>query len=253
MTSIQKISIDLIKPNRYQPRSVFDDDKIIELSQSIRENGLIQPIIVRREDDKYEIIAGERRFRASILAGLVEVDAIIKDVEEKELSQMALVENIQREDLTSIEEARAYASLIKNYKLTQTQIAKQMGKSQSTIANKLRLLNLIPQVQDAIANRNISERHARALLSMDLAKQEEILKDIVKKKLTVNQTEDLIKTLNNPQKKAKPTTKGFSRNHQLAINTINQAIQMTKKFGIDADVTQEETDESIKLTITIKK
>ncbi len=253
MTSIQKISIDLIKPNRHQPRFVFDDDKIIELSQSIRENGLIQPIIVRREADKYEIIAGERRYRASILAGLVEVDVIIKDVDEKELSQMALVENVQREDLTSIEEAKAYASLIKQHGLTQTQIAKQMGKSQSTIANKLRLLNLMPQVQEAIANRNISERHARALLSMDKDKQEEMLNDIVEKKLTVNQTEDLIKTVNNPVKKAKPTTKGFSRNHQLAINTINQAVKMTQKFGIDTDVKREETDESIKLIITIRK
>ena len=110
MSSIQKISIDLIEPNRYQPRSVFDDDKIIELSQSIRENGLIQPIIVRQEGSRFEIIAGERRYRASILAGLVEVDVIIKDVNELQLSQMALVENIQREDLTSIEEVLASTS-----------------------------------------------------------------------------------------------------------------------------------------------
>lgn len=253
MLSIQKVSIDLISPNRNQPRSVFDDDKIIELSQSIRQNGLIQPIVVRQEGDKFEIIAGERRFRASILAGLVEVDVIIKDVDEKELTQMALVENIQREDLTSIEEARAYLELIKQYDLTQSQVAKQMGKSQSTIANKLRLLNLQPEVQDAIANRDISERHARALLSMDKDKQIGMLNDIVHKKLTVNQTENLIKTTNEPMKKARPITKGFSRNHQLAINTINQAVKMTQKFGIDTDVAQEETDESIKLIITIQK
>lgn len=253
MSSIHKISIDLISPNRYQPRSVFDDDKIIELSQSIRENGLIQPIVVRQDGNRYEIIAGERRFRASILAGLVEVDAIIKEVDDKDLTQMALVENIQREDLTSIEEARAYMELIKQHSLTQTQIAKQMGKSQSTIANKLRLLNLDIEVQDAIANRDISERHARALLAIEKDKQVEMLNNIIARKLTVNQTENMVKTANESDKKSKPTTKGFSRNHQLAINTINQAVKMTQKFGIDTDVSQEETDDSIKLTITIKK
>ena len=253
MNSIQKISIDLIRPNRYQPRSVFDDDKIMELAQSIRENGLIQPIVVRHEGQGYEIIAGERRYRASILAGLVEVDVIIKDVGEQQLSQMALVENIQREDLTSIEEAKAYFDLIKQYSLTQSAIAKQMGKSQSTIANELRLLNLDQQVQDAVANRDISERHARALLSVEKEKQVDMLNDIVDKKLTVSETEKLIKNSEDQVKKPKPSTKGFSRNHQLAINTINQAVKMTQKFGIDTSVAQEESDESIKLIITIKK
>ncbi|NLC55059.1 MAG: nucleoid occlusion protein [Erysipelothrix sp.] len=253
MKNVNKISIDLIKPNRYQPRSVFDDDKIMELAQSIRENGLIQPIVVRVDGDKYEIIAGERRYRASILAGLVEVDVIIKEVEDKHLSQMALVENIQREDLTSIEEARAYLQLQKQFGMTQDRIAKQMGKSQSTIANKLRLLNLEGVVQNAIANREISERHARALLSVEKNKQVEMLNDIIEKKLTVNQTEDLIKSRNGGDKKAKPTTKGFSRNHQLAINTINQAVKMAQKFGIDTNVSQEETDEEIRLIITIQK
>lgn len=182
MSNIQKVSIDLIKPNRYQPRSVFDDDKIIELSQSIKANGLIQPIVVREDEKGFEIIAGERRYRASILAGLTEVDVIIKDVDKQQLTEMALVENIQREDLTSIEEARAYHILINEYSLTQTSVAKQMGKSQSTIANKLRLLTLSDKVQQAIENRNISERHARALLSVEKEKQEAMLKDISWKK-----------------------------------------------------------------------
>lgn len=253
MSSIKKVSIDLIKPNRFQPRTVFDDNKIMELAQSIRENGLIQPIVVRSDGDQYEIIAGERRYRACIFAGLVEVDVIIKEIEERELTQMALVENIQREDLTAIEEARAYIELQNHFGLTQTAVAKQMGKSQSTIANKLRLLNLDIEVQDAIANRNITERHARALLSIDKNNQKEILSDIINKKLTVSQTEDLVKTTNGNVKKVKPITKGFSRNHQLAINTINQAVNMTKKFGIDTSVHQEEDDETIKLIITIQK
>lgn len=253
MSNIQKVSIDLIKPNRYQPRSVFDDDKIIELSQSIKANGLIQPIVVREDEKGFEIIAGERRYRASILAGLTEVDVIIKDVDKQQLTEMALVENIQREDLTSIEEARAYHILINEYSLTQTSVAKQMGKSQSTIANKLRLLKLSDKVQQAIENRNISERHARALLSVEKEKQEAMLKDIVEKKLTVNETEELIKSEKKPKVKEKPKTKGFSRNHQLAINTINQAVKMTQKFGIDTNLEQEESDEWIKLTIKIKK
>ena len=128
-----------------------------------------------------------------------------------------------------------------------------MGKSQSTIANKLRLLNLDQQVQDAVANRDISERHARALLSVEKEKQVDMLNDIVDKKLTVSETEKLIKNSEDQVKKPKPSTKGFSRNHQLAINTINQAVKMTQKFGIDTSVAQEESDESIKLIITIKK
>ena len=253
MTSISKISIDLIKPNRYQPRTVFDDDKIMELAQSIRENGLIQPIVVRSDQGKYEIIAGERRYRACILAGLVEVDVIIKEIADRELTQMALVENIQREDLTSIEEARAYLELQTQFGLTQTSLAKQIGKSQSTIANKLRLLNLDPLVQDAIANRQISERHARALLSVNKDQQVEILNDVINKQLTVKQTEDLVKSINGQKEKPKPLTKGFSRSHQLAINTINQAVSMTKKFGIETHVKQEEDDDVIRMIITIQK
>lgn len=253
MRNIQQVSIDLIKPNRYQPRSVFDDDKIMELAQSIRENGLIQPIIVRQDGDKFEIIAGERRYRACMLAGLVAVDVIIREVDEKQLTQMALVENIQREDLTSIEEARAYSELSDQHNLTQSEIAKQMGKSQSTIANKLRLLRLDETVQAAIASRDISERHARAMLAVDTDKQVEMLNNIVDKQLTVKQTERLIKSAANDGETNKPTTKGFSRNHQLAINTINQAVKMTQKFGIETYINQEEDEESIKMHITIKK
>ena len=164
MKSVEKISIDMIKANRFQPRTVFDDEKLMELAQSIRENGLIQPIVVRQDENMYEIIAGERRFRACILAGLTEIDAIIKDAGEQELTQMALVENIQRENLTAIEEAKAYYELLNNYDINQSELAQQMGKSQSTIANKLRLLNLHQEVQNAVASRQISERDRKSVV-----------------------------------------------------------------------------------------
>lgn len=252
MRDIERISIDLIKPNRFQPRLAFDDDKIIELSQSIKNNGLIQPIVVTKVDESYEIIAGERRYRASILAGLTEVEAIVQDVSSLELSEMALVENIQREDLTAIEEARAYVQLRDKFGLTQSELGKRVGKSQSTIANKLRLLNLDKEVQDAVVNRRITERHARGLLKLDSDEQKEVLENIIDKKLTVSETE---KFVNRKTKKVikKPVTKGFSKDHQLAINTINQAVMMINNIGLSADVNQSDNDEEIIFTIKIKK
>lgn len=253
MKSVEKISIDLIKANRFQPRTVFDDEKLMELAQSIRENGLIQPIVVRQDENMYEIIAGERRFRACILAGLTEIDAIIKDAGEQELTQMALVENIQRENLTAIEEAKAYYELLNNYDINQSELAQQMGKSQSTIANKLRLLNLHQEVQNAVASRQISERHARALLLIDHKQQVELLDIIINNKMTVSDTEKMIKRIIDYKPKRKPLTKGYSRNHQLVINTINEAVEMTKNFGIKTNIHQEEDDKTIKMIITIEK
>ena len=253
MRDIKKISIDLIKPNRYQPRVVFDDDKIIELSQSIKNNGLIQPIVLRESDNHYEIIAGERRYRACILAGLVEVDAIILDVDLQELGELALVENTQREDLSAIEEAKALKLLSDKYKITQKELGKKIGKSQSTIANKIRLLNLDESVQDAVVSRSISERHARNLLSVDKELQKSILDEIIKKDLTVNETEKLIKRKIVKPENTKPKTRGFSRNHQLAINTIKQSITMINDFGLDVEVIEENHDDEIVMIIKIKK
>ncbi len=252
MRDIKRISIDLIKPNRYQPRLAFDDDKIIELSQSIKNNGLIQPIVVTKIDDSYEIIAGERRYRASILAGLTEVEAIVQNVSSLEMSEMALVENIQREDLTAIEEARAFVALRDQFNLTQSELGKRVGKSQSTIANKLRLLNLDEDVQEAVVNRRITERHARGLLKLSSDEQKAVLNDIIDNKMTVSETEKLVdRKTKKPAKK--PTTKGFSKNHQLAINTINQAVTMINNIGLDANITQVDNDDEIIFTIKISK
>lgn len=252
MQNIQRISIDLIRPNRYQPRLAFDDDRIVELSQSIKNNGLIQPIVVHEVDGGYEIIAGERRYRASILAGLTEVEAIVKSVDPLELSEMALVENIQREDLTAIEEARAYVLLKEKFGITQTELGKRVGKSQSTIANKLRLLNLSPEVQEAVVSRQITERHARGLLKLNEEEQVQVLDNIVENKLTVSETE---KVVANKTKKPvrKPKTKGYSKNHVLAINTVRQAVSMINDFGIVADLIEDDQGEEIVMTIKIKK
>ena len=171
MKESKMISIDLVEPNPYQPRLEFNDDALMDLAQSIRENGLIQPLTVREVDGKYQIVAGERRFRAMKLNGAVEIPAIVMDANEIQMAEMALVENIQRENLSAIEEAKSYVEIMKYAGLNQSQLALRVGKSQSSIANKIRLLNLNEEVQNAVSAKEITERHARALLGLDEDKQ----------------------------------------------------------------------------------
>ena len=159
--------LDDIIPNRFQPREVFDERPLKELAVSIKEHGVIQPIIVRKVNDKYEIIAGERRYKASALAGLTKIPAIIRDLDDKETSKVALLENLQRKNLNPLEEARTYQKILEIDEMTQEELAKTMGKSQSAVSNKLRLLSLCDEVQQALLKEEISERHARALLSVE--------------------------------------------------------------------------------------
>ena len=168
---IQLIPIEDIIPNRFQPRLAFDEAGLTELSESIKQHGIIQPLVLRRLGDKFEIIAGERRYKAATMAGLQKVPAIISNIDDNKSAEVALVENIQRRNLTAIEEAKSYKSLLDRGYLTQEQLAEKMGVSQSTIANKLRLLNLDEDVQNALLNEKISERHARALLSLSKEEQ----------------------------------------------------------------------------------
>ena len=181
----KQIDIEKIKANENQPRTIFDDEKIAELATSIKENGLIQPLIVRKYNRNYQIIAGERRYRACKLAGLKTVPCIIKDIDDKQMDTYAIIENIQREDLTPIEEANAYKTLIDTYGMSQTELANKVGKKQSTIANKLRLLKLSDEVKDALKSKQITERHARAMLSLQPEKQEEVLHEVIDKSLNV--------------------------------------------------------------------
>ena len=190
--------LDDIIPNRFQPREVFDEKALKELAVSIKEHGVIQPIIVRSVKDKYEIIAGERRYKASALAGLTKIPAIIRDLDDKESSKVALLENLQRKNLTPIEEARTYQKILEIDEMTQEDLAKTMGKSQSAVANKLRLLTLPDEIQDSLLKEQISERHARALLNLtDVPKQIELLKKIINQKMSVRAVEEEIKRLNN--------------------------------------------------------
>lgn len=190
---IVELELDDILPNRFQPRFRFPEQAITELAESIKEHGVIQPILVRRLGDKYEIIAGERRYKASLLAGKRTIPAIVAELNDKDSAEVALIENVQRQDLTPIEEAVSYRKILDMGYLTQEQLADKLGKTQSTVSNKLRLLNLDDDVQEALLDEKISERHARSLLKIDSKQQQrKILEKIIKERLTVKKTDELI-------------------------------------------------------------
>ena len=190
---VVQINLDDIIPNRFQPREIFNENALKELALSIKEHGVIQPIIVRNVNGKYEIIAGERRYKASALAGLTKIPAIIQDLDDKEASKVALLENLQRKNLNPIEEARTYQKILELDQMTQEELAKTMGKSQSSVANKLRLLQLSDPVQDALLKEEISERHARSLLKLEDSKeQKELLDKVINEKMSVRLLEEEI-------------------------------------------------------------
>ena len=254
MRESKVVSIDEIRPNPYQPRIDFDDEALMELSQSIRENGLIHPITVRQEKDGYEIVAGERRYRAMKIAGMIEIPVIVIDADEVQMAEMALVENIQRENLSSIEEANAYVQIMKTTGISQSQLALKLGKSQSSIANKIRLLQLDEEVQQAVTARRITERHARALLALPKEKQEQAMETIVKKGLTVAQSEKMIRKEASPKpKRQKKVFKGLSRNIKIGLNTIDQAVAMIEKSGIQIHREMTEDEDEVVVTLHFPK
>ena len=257
---IRQIPIDQIVPNPYQPRTVFDDEKIEELCQTIRTHGLIQPIVVRIRNNQYELIAGERRLRASKKLGMERIPAIVKEFNDTQTASIALIENLQREGLTAIEEAVAYQKLIDLHNLTQESLAQRLGKGQSTIANKLRLLHLPQQVQEALLARKITERHARALIPLKEAEvQQRVLQEIVERDWNVKQTEARVKQLleaveKQPEEKEnKPKWKAFSRDARIAINTVRQSIDMVMQTGLPVEADEEDTEEFYQFTIRIPK
>lgn len=199
------LKINDVEPNKNQPRRTFNEDSLIELSESIKQHGIVQPLVVAKQKDYYEIIAGERRWRAAKIAGLKEVPVIIKDYSPQEIMEVALIENIQREDLNPIEEAKAYKNLIDEYNLKQDQVAEKVSKSRTAVTNALRLLKLDDRVQDMLINESISSGHARALLGLDDAeKQYNIATQIFDEKLSVRETEKLVKQINRPEQPSKP-------------------------------------------------
>ncbi|MFL0505886.1 nucleoid occlusion protein [Ureibacillus sp. 179-F W5.1 NHS] len=255
---VVKIPIDKIIPNRFQPRTVFDEEKIEELSRTIHTHGVIQPIVVRSyEDDRYEIIAGERRYRAMKKLNWTEVPAIVRNLSDKETASIALIENLQREELTAIEEALAYQQLLELHSLTQEALAQRLGKGQSTVANKLRLLKLPQFVQEAILKREITERHARAMISI---KEEELQSELVtlikENDWNVRQLEEYIQQLSQPKeevKKEKPKRKAISKDIRIALNTIKQSLSMVTKSGINVKTEEEDTEEYYQITVKIPK
>ena len=199
------LKINDVEPNKNQPRRTFNEDSLIELSESIKQHGIVQPLVVAKQKDYYEIIAGERRWRAAKIAGLKEVPVIIKDYSPQEIMEVALIENIPREDLNPIEEAKAYKNLIDEYNLKQDQVAEKVSKSRTAVTNALRLLKLDDRVQEMLINENISSGHARALLGLDDAeKQYNIATQIFDEKLSVRETEKLVKQINRPEQPPKP-------------------------------------------------
>ncbi len=255
---VVQLSINQISPNRYQPRTIFNEEKIDELAQTIHTHGMIQPIVVRKvsnTDKKYEIIAGERRYRAVTQLGWKTIPALIRQMNDKETASVALIENLQREELTVIEEARAYEQLIEIHELTQEALAQRLGKSQSTIANKLRLLKLPNEIQNAILNKSITERHARALIALkDHEKQIQLLNEIIEKQLNVKQTEEKIKKLlSNEPKKKRPRLRGFNKDMRIAMNTIRQSLTMVSDTGVKLETEEEDLEDYYQITIKIPK
>ena len=193
-SSVLQVAVEDIIPNRFQPRLVFEDNSLQELSDSIKQHGIIQPLVLRKVGDKYEIIAGERRYKAATMAGLASVPAVISQADDKTSAEAAVVENVQRKDLSAIEEARSYKALLDQGYMSQDQLARKMGLSQSAISNKLRLLTLPEEIQQAVMESKISERHARSLLKIkDTDEQLTLMNRVIKERLTVRQLDDIIK------------------------------------------------------------
>ncbi|MBQ3021595.1 MAG: ParB/RepB/Spo0J family partition protein [Bacilli bacterium] len=240
--NVQYINVEEIIPNRFQPRLTFDDNALKELAMSIKEHGIIQPLVLRKlTNGKFEIIAGERRYKASQIAGLTKVPAIIANLDDNTSAEVALVENLQRRNLSAIEEAKSYKKLLDRGYLTQDQLAKRLGVSQSGVANKVRLLNLCEEVQDALMNEKISERHARSLLQLD-NEQDQIamLNKIIKDRLTVRQLDNEIKKVLTNEVTEEETDTGS--NFNILNNDINRdLLNQIETLDINNNVTQVES------------
>lgn len=253
MAKIESLDIKRISPNPYQPRLEFDGESIRELAASIEKNGLIQPVVVRPFKKGYQIITGERRYKACQLLEWKTIPCIVREASDTDMATMALIENLQREDLSPVEEAKAYRHLLQITDMTQETLAQQLGKTQSSIANKIRLLSLVQPVQDAINSRVITERHGRAMLQLTPQQQEEILEKVMVRNLNVRETEKLIEQSYVKKDNDKDRIRCFGVSTRIAINTIRQAIRNLRKVNLEINTTEEETDDEYVITISIKK
>lgn len=244
-----------ILPNPNQPRKRFDYDELEGLAQSIRTNGILQPLIVRQlENGKYELVAGERRLRAARLVGMTRVPCVVNDISETDSAVFAVLENLQRQDLDYFEEAEALATLVSEYHIGQDELCKKLGKAQSTLSNKLRLLKLSDEMRYKISRAGLSERHARALLSInDEVQRARALSIIIDRHLTVSESEALIEQmLRKNEVPKKQMLRGF-KDIRIFINTLNNAVDTIRRAGIDADSVKTETDEYVEYIVRIPK
>lgn len=246
------IPSEVIYPNPNQPRRSFDQEELVNLAISIRMNGILQPITVRETQNGYEVVSGERRLRASRLAGMLSVPCIVIDVNSFKSAVYALIENLQRQNLGYFEEAVAIERLMKDFGLSQEEAAKQLGKAPSTVSNKLRLLSLQSEARNLLCEHRLSERHARALLRLPEEKILPVLHKVIEKKLNVTQTEAYIEEILS-EKQGNRTTKTMFSDVKIFLKTINHAVDTMKKAGINADVKKEEQDESFVYHIKIPK
>ena len=254
---VQRIATEKLLPNPYQPRKQFKSEDLLSLAESIKENGILQPLLARRinNSDYYEIIAGERRLRAAILANLATVPCLIVDCDYEESAVYSIIENIQRSDLSFFEEAQAISQMQNHFGMTQEQIAKRLGKSQSALSNKLRLLKLPADVRYFIEKEGLTERHARALLKLESEKQMWTALNLIKDKgWNVQQTEEYINSVTN--KAVKPHKNNIVKifkDVRIFVNTVNKAINTMKEAGIPAESNKTETDDYIEFFVRIPK
>lgn len=256
--TLEMIPVEYIRPNPYQPRRVFSEESINELAQSIKRYGLIAPIAVRKlNHNYYEIIAGERRWRAVKRAGFTHIKAIIQPAVDEDSAMIALIENLQRENLHFFEEAEGYLNLMREHTLTQEELARRLGKNQSTIANKMRILKLPQSVKDQIVASRLSERHARALLRLHNEKaQLKLIKEIRQRSLSVKLTEELVeKTLGKLYGEEPDTSKQHvicvMRDYKIYLNTIKKALNKIKKTGIKVSYNAQECNDKVSINIEL--
>lgn len=252
------IRIDQIVSNPYQPRQIFSQEKISELTQSIRTYGLLQPVIVCRKGKKYQLVAGERRLLACRELGWQTITAVVKQVSDSAVAAMALIENLQREDLNFIEEARGYARLMQEFGFTQEALAQRIGKSQSSIANKIRLLKLSSRVQLQLVEGNLTERHARALLKLSAEEEQmRMVEEIITGRLSVQQAEERIDRISGRNKGRKKDPRKYNRvvirDLRIFMNTLRQAVAIIEKSGLSPEVAEKEGPDYYEITIRLPK